>query len=199
MTKLFSASRRLIALGLLLAAGGACAHPGHDTGGAFAGLVHPLGLDHLLAMVAVGLWSVAALPAGQRLRGPAAFVLAMVLGAAIGAWSAAPALVEPGIALSVAMFGVLIAWPRLVPGAAGLALVTLAGALHGLAHGAELPAGGGFAAYAFGFVATTALLHAAGLGLGHQLHALPQRLARWSTGALGGCLGLAGLVLLAQA
>lgn len=185
------------ALLLLFAAGSAAAHPGHG-GGAVAGLLHPLGLDHLLAMVAVGLWSAAALPPAQRLRGPAAFVLAMVAGAAFGAWAAAPALVEPGIALSVAMFGVLIARPRMLPPMAGLALVAAAGALHGLAHGAEGPAGAGFAAYALGFVATTTLLHAAGLGLGRALLALPQALSRWTQRLLGAGLGLAGLALIAH-
>lgn len=192
-----------LALALLAAAGGALAHPGHpDTQGAsaFAGLVHPLGLDHLLAMVAVGLWSAAALPAAQRLRGPAAFMLAMLVGAVGGAWVQAPALVEPGIVASVLAFGLLIALPRLLPGAAGLAVVAAAGLLHGLAHGAELPGGlaGGFAGYALGFLATTALLHAAGLALGRQLLALPQRLARASRTALGGGLGLAGLALATQ-
>ncbi|MBP6900378.1 MAG: HupE/UreJ family protein [Burkholderiaceae bacterium] len=192
---------RSLALGLALAtaAGGALAHPGHGSASALAGLAHPLGLDHLLAMVAVGLWSAAVLPASQRLRGPAAFVLAMLAGAALGTWTRAPALVEPGIAASVAVLGLLIALPRLLPGTAGLALVAVAGALHGLAHGAELPAstgwGNGFAAYAFGFVATTVLLHAAGLGLGRQLLVLPQRLARASQAALGGGLGLVGLAL----
>jgi urease accessory protein len=191
--------RRLpLALVLLAAAGTAAAHSGHDGHSAFAGLAHPLGLDHLLAMVAVGLWSAAALPPAQRLRGPAAFLLAMLAGAALGAWLHAPSFVETAIAASVLMAGPLIAAPRLLPAPAGLALVAAAGLLHGLAHGAELPAGGGFAPYAFGFVATTALLHAAGLGLGRQLLALPQRLSRWGQAVLGGGLGAAGLALIAN-
>lgn len=190
--------RLALALALLAAAGTASAHAGHHGTSAFAGLAHPLGLDHLLAMVAVGLWSASALPPSQQLRGPAAFLLAMLAGAALGVGLQASVAVEMAIAASVLMAGPLIAVPRLLPAPAGLALVAAAGALHGLAHGAELPAGGGFAAYAFGFVATTALLHAAGLGLGRQLLALPQRLARWGRGALGGGLGLAGLALIAQ-
>jgi len=189
--------RGAVALVLLAGAGAAVAHPGHGEG-AFAGLTHPLGPDHLLAMVAVGLWSAAVLAPAQRLRGPAAFLVAMIIGAALGAAAPVPAFVEGGIAVSVALFGLLIVAPRLLPASAGLVLVAAAGALHGLAHGAELPAGGGFAAYAFGFVTTTALLHAAGLGLGRQLLALPQRLARWSRVALGGGLGLFGLALAAQ-
>ncbi len=200
----------LLATGLLVLAGAAGAHPGdhgHALPGALsavlAGLSHPLGLDHLLAMVAVGLWSAAAWPPAQQLRGPAAFLLALVLGAAaglmLGAWPSAPAVVEFGIAGSVLLLALLLGWPRLLPRIAGLALVAAAGALHGLAHGAELPAGSGFVPYALGFVATTALLHAAGLGLGRQLLALPQRLAGWGQGLLAGGLGVAGLALLLQA
>lgn len=191
----------LITLVLLAAAGGAAAHPGHpDTGsGVLAGLAHPLGLDHLLAMLAVGLWSATALPAGRRLHGPLAFLATLLAGAAVGAVTSAPSLVEPAIAASVLLFGLLIAAPRRLPGTAGLALVALAGALHGLAHGAELPAGGSPALYAMGFVTTTALLHAAGLALGHELRTLPQRLAGAAHAALGSGLGLAGLALLVRA
>lgn len=201
MTKRF-----VIAAGLLLAAAGsAFAHPGHvgadgaGQAGIVAGFAHPLGLDHLLAMVAVGLWSASALPAPRRLHGPLAFLAAMVAGAVLGRGLALPAVVEPALALSVLMFGGLVALPRLLSAGTGLALVALAGALHGLAHGAELPAASGFAGYAFGFVATTALLHAAGLALGGQLRMLPQRLAGWSTRALAGGFGAAGLALLLQA
>jgi len=195
--------RSLLAAGTLLAlAGNALAHPGHGAGGTgpslFAGLAHPLGLDHLLAMLAVGLWSATVLPAGRRLQGPAAFLLAMVAGALLGHGLGAPALVEPALAFSVLGFGLLLALPRLLPAAAGLGVVALAGLLHGLAHGAEWPAAGGFAAYAFGFVATSALLHSAGLALGGQLAGLPQRLAAWSVRALAGGLGAAGLALVAQ-
>lgn len=198
--------RSLMALGLLLAAAGtASAHPGHLGGdssapaGILAGFVHPLGLDHLLAMLAVGVWSATALPAARRLQGPMAFMAAMVAGAALGRGLAAPGVVEPALALSVVVFGGLIALPRLLPAASGLALVVLAGGLHGLAHGAELPPGGGFAGYAFGFLATTALLHAAGLALGGQIGALPLRLAGWSTRVVAGGLGAAGMALMWQA
>lgn len=193
----------LAALVLLASAGAALAHPGHPAVGSaepglLAGFAHPLGLDHLLAMVAVGLWSAIALPAGRRLQGPAAFLAAMVGGALLGRVLGAPALVEPALALSVVALALLIALPHRLPAGAGLALALAAGGLHGVAHGAELPAQGGFAAYAFGFVATTALLHAAGLGLGQQLRTLPQRLAGWSTRALALGMSVAGLVLLVQ-
>lgn len=198
--------RSMIAAGLLLAAAGtAFAHPGHPgsdgvaQAGILAGFVHPLGLDHLLAMLAVGLWSATALPAGRRLQGPAAFLAAMVGGAVLGRGLALPGLVEPALAISVLVFGGLLAVPRLLNASTGLALVLLAGGLHGLAHGAELPEAANFAGYAFGFVATTALLQAAGLALGGQIRMLPQRLAGWSTRALASGFGLAGLALLLQA
>ena len=78
------ARRGLIPLSMLLAAGVAQAHPGHGAHGLTEGLAHPLGLDHLLAMVAVGMWSAAALPARRALMGPAVFVLALLAGAAAG-------------------------------------------------------------------------------------------------------------------
>ena len=186
-------------LALLAAAGPALAHPGHagpDTVGLLAGLLHPLGADHLLAMLAVGLWSAVALPLQRRLQGPAAFLGAMLAGAVAGRALGAPGLVEPALALSLPAFGLLIALPRLLPAGGGLALVLLAGALHGLAHGAEAPAAAPFAGYAFGFVATTALLHVGGLALGRQLAALPQRLSRASLRVLAGGLGAAGCALL---
>ncbi|MFO1338539.1 MAG: HupE/UreJ family protein [Burkholderiaceae bacterium] len=183
---------RLAALALLLAAGAAQAHTGHGTATAFEGLAHPLGWDHLLAMVAVGLWSARALPAGRRALGPLAFMAALAAGAAAGAAGWGGPLVEPGVALSVALFGAMLLLARRLPLAAGLVATAAAAAVHGLAHGAELPAGGGFAAYAAGFLATTAVLHAAGLGLGGLLRDAGTR--TWQ--ALGGTLGLAGLALL---
>jgi urease accessory protein len=191
-----------LGIGLLALAGSAAAHPGHGAigdSGVLAGFAHPLGIDHLLAMVAVGLWSALVLPAGRRLHGPAAFLAAMLGGAVAGRALGAPALVEPALAASVLAFAALIAAPRLLPLRGGLGVVALGGLLHGLAHGAELPEAAGFAGYAFGFVATTALLHAAGLALGAQLARLPRRMAGWSTRAVAGGLGAAALLVLAHA
>lgn len=186
---------RLAAVTLALATAAAQAHTGHDTGSLFAGLAHPLGLDHLLAMVAVGVWSVLALPAGRRWAGPFVFMTGLAAGAAAGVAGIALPLVEPAIALSVVVFAAMLARPRALPAAAGLALTALAAALHGLAHGAELPAGAGFAAYAAGFLGTTGLLHALGLGLGRVIAPLQ----RWVWHLLASGLGLAGLTLLARA
>lgn len=188
--------RSLGAVAALAAAGSAAAHTGHATTSVFAGLAHPFGLDHLLAMVAVGVWSAAALPAGRWLVAPALFMLALTLGALAGAAGVALPFTESAIAASVALFGLMLLGARQLPAAAGLALVAAAGALHGLAHGAELPAGGTFGAtfgsYALGFLATTALLHASGLTLGRVLLSLQRR--AWQ--AVGAGIGLSGLVML---
>ncbi|HEX6363908.1 MAG TPA: HupE/UreJ family protein, partial [Albitalea sp.] len=88
-----------------------------------------------LAMAA-GLWSAVALPAGRRLAGPLAFMLALLAGAAAGALAGAPPLVELGIAASVVVFGALLVAPRALPASAGLAWIAVAALLHGLAHGA---------------------------------------------------------------
>lgn len=186
--------RTLGAIAALAATGAAQAHTGHGTDSLFAGLAHPLGLDHLLAMVAVGTWSAVALPAGRRVAGPATFLAALLAGAVAGAAGMALPLTETAIAASVLLFGLMLAFARQVPVGAGLALTAAAALMHGLAHGAELPAGGLFAGYAAGFVVTTALLHAAGLGLGRAMAHLQARV--WQV--LGGAVGLTGLVLLAR-
>ena len=182
-------SRAAAALALAGTAGTAAAHPGHAEGLA-AGLAHPfLGLDHLLAMLAVGLWSARALPATRRWQGPAVFVATMLTAALAGV--ALPG-VEIAIAASVVLCGVLVAQGRALGANTGLALVALAALAHGLAHGAEAPAGG-FAPFAAGFVAATAALHGAGLALAVRAQRLPA-LAWTVTGA---ALGAGGLAMLA--
>jgi urease accessory protein len=187
--------RILTLLALLGAASAASAHTGHGTHSLFEGLSHPLGLDHLLAMVAVGTWSAVALPGAKRWAGPLTFLGAMVAGALLGAMGLALPGTEAGIALSVVMFGAMLVAGQRLPQGAGLALIAAAATLHGLAHGAELPVGGSFAAYAAGFGATTALLHVAGVGLGTALR--DAQAVVWR--GLGGALGATGLLLLARA
>lgn len=188
-------TRRLAVAGaLLVLAGTAAAHTGHGTHGFFAGLEHPFGLDHLLAMVAVGVWSAAALRGARRWLGPLAFVGAMTLGAAFGAAGHAPAFVEPAVAASVLLLGLMLVFVRRLPPASGLALISASAALHGLAHGSELPAGAGFATYAAGFVLTTVALHFGGLGLGSQL----DRARVWVWRVAGALVGAAGLLMLVR-
>lgn len=186
--------RGAAALGLALAAGTASAHTGHGTESLFQGLAHPLGLDHLLAMVAVGVWSAAAFDGARRWIAPLTFLAAMTAAALLAMAGLALPFVEHGIALSVAMFGAMLAFAKRVPAAPGLALVAAAAALHGVAHGAELPAGASMAGYALGFLATTAALHAGGVGLGVAL----RERGAWIWRSGGALLGLTGVVLLAR-
>lgn len=186
--------RGACAAALLLAAGTASAHPGHGATSLFEGLLHPFGADHLLAMVAVGLWSAAALPGARRWLGPLTFLSAMGAGALLAIAGLALPYLETGVAASVLVFGAMLLCARRLPAAAGLTLVALAAALHGLAHGAELPVGASVAGYMTGFLASTALLHAGGVGLGVALRERGSRL--WQ--ALGASLGAAGLLLLAR-
>jgi len=189
------------ALALTALAGTAAAHPGHDTTSLAAGLAHPLGLDHLLAMAAVGTWSAGAFSGQRRLQGPAAFVLALLAGATGGLWLARQGLALPalelGLAFSVVLMGALLAVGRRLGTGAGLSLVVATGLLHGLAHGAELPAGGAFAPYAAGFVIGTGVLQLAGLALGDRISRLQARAQRWAWPVLGSVVGTAGLVLAA--
>ena len=183
---------------LLLAAGAAQAHTGHGTSGVFDGLVHPFGLDHLLAMVAVGVWSVSALPANKAWWGPAAFMLALVLSAALGAMGVSVPFLEQMISLSVVLFGVMLVFSRLrMPVGLGLGLVAVAASLHGLAHGAETPETG-FATYAAGFLLTTAALHVGGVMAGLGLRRYLARQAVWAVSGLGAMCGGAGIYLFSQ-
>lgn len=186
--------RAEVALAALLGTGAAFAHPGHGAVVSLGeGLAHPFGIDHLLAMVAVGVWSAAALPAGRRAAGPIAFLAAMAAGAGLAMAGVALPFVEAGVAASLLVFGAMLAFATRVPAGAGLALIAAAASLHGFAHGAELPAGASLAGYALGFLATTALLHGGGVGLGGVL----RRRAAALMQAIGAVLGATGLVLLA--
>jgi urease accessory protein len=186
--------RAAVALTLAALAGSAAAHTGHGTHGFFAGLEHPFGLDHLLAMVAVGVWSAAALQGTRRVWGPVCFVSAMTLGAALGVAGIELPFVEHGISASVVIFGLMLMLATRLPPAVGLALIAASASLHGLAHGGEIPEGSSFAAYAAGFVLTTATLHLGGLGLGLRLNRARPMVWR----VLGAVVGSAGLVMLAR-
>lgn len=128
-----------------------------------AGFAHPFtGLDHLLAMVAVGLW--AGMNGGRALWAwPAAFVTLMLAGGVLGAAHVTLPLVETGILASVVVLGVAVAASLRVPTALGAVLIGAFALLHGYAHGAELPAGASAARYMTGFVLATALLHSIGV------------------------------------
>lgn len=187
------------ALGLALAAGlvaqAAQAHTETVTGGGFVrGFLHPFnGGDHLLAMVAVGIWG-AVLGAPLLWVLPVTFPMLMVFGAVAALAGLTLPAIEPGIALSVIVLGGAIAtfWRAPVP--AAVAVVGFFGFLHGFAHGRELPAAASPAAYATGFVLASGLLHATGIAIG-LVRALPR--GETVLRVLGGVITLAGLWLLA--
>lgn len=159
-------ARKFLPLLALLASPLALAHPGHGESGLIAGLAHPVfGLDHLLAMLAVGLW---AIQSGERRWWalPAAFVAMMLAGAGMAmAGFYVPAWVEGGIALSLVLFGLLLGAAARLPLFAGVALIGGMALLHGLAHGSEWPEGTAAAGYMIGFALSNIALHAAGAGL----------------------------------
>ena len=192
--RLRAASLVLSALALLGAAAPALAHTNRDVGaGLLSGLLHPLtGLDHLLAMVAVGIW-------GTQLGAPAVwllpltFPLVMSFGGVLGVRAVPLPAVEIGVAASAAVLGlmILLSARPLLSVAAGI--VGAFAVFHGHAHGAELPAAAEPFAYGLGFVLVTGLLHAAGIAIG--------LLDRWPAGALtlrglGAVIGGIGLYLL---
>lgn len=183
---------------LLLAAGAAQAHTGHGTSGWSEGLTHPMGFDHLLAMVAVGIWSVSALPAHKAWWGPATFMLSLVASAVLGHMGVSLPFLEQMISLSVVLLGVMLVLTQVkLPTALGLGLVALAACLHGLAHGMETPATG-FAAYAAGFLVTTAALHFGGVTAGLALRRYLAQKTTWAMAGLGTLLGGSGVYLFSQ-
>jgi urease accessory protein len=144
----------------------ALAHSGHGESSFMTGLLHPLfGLDHVIAMVAVGLWgAVLGRPALYVL--PIVFPLVMVVGGMMGMNGIALPYVEPGIAASAIALGLMVALMARPPLWVASLMVGVFALFHGHAHGAELPTGMGAAPYVLGFIAGTAALHGVGIGLG---------------------------------
>ncbi len=186
----------LTTIALSLAASPAFAHLNPAEHGSFAaGFSHPLsGLDHILAMVAVGLW--AAMLGGRALFVvPAAFVGVMLLGFVAGLSGMPLPFVEPMILASVVVLGLLVALALRVPAAAGAIIVGFFAFFHGHAHGAEIGAAA-FASYAAGFAISTALLHGAGILAGLGLGRLGARdKALVAMRITGGATALAGIAL----
>ncbi|WP_162457853.1 HupE/UreJ family protein [Mesorhizobium tianshanense] len=162
--------------------------------GFFAGLEHPLfGLDHLLAMVAVGMIGARAGGRGVALV-PQFFVSAMVAGALLGMAGIGLPSLETGIALSLVIFGAMVGLARPLPLATAAALTILFGLFHGNAHGLEIPDSASSIAYAAGFTLGTSMLHAIGV-----LSVV--KLARWPTTVrtAGVATSLVGMAMAAQA
>jgi urease accessory protein len=159
--------------------------------------MHPLlGLDHLAAMVAVGLWSaLAARKAGPELAwGPVGFAGMLLVGAVLGLQGVAVPAVEPMIAASLLVTGLLVVSRWRVPGLVAAAGVGLFAVFHGVAHGQELAGQASAWPTLAGMLAATALLHGAGLAAGW---ALRQRTV-WISRAAGMAVALMGGALLAQ-
>lgn len=178
--------RRTIQSGLpvlaILSPAFAHAHSMHDGTSFVGGFLHPLmGLDHLLAMLGVGIISV--LIGGRAIFWvPAAFVAAMLFGGTLGVFGVALPYVELGIAMSVLLLGVGIAAPRQLPMLVSMAVVGLFGTLHGNAHGVEMPHAAAPAFYSLGFILATSVIHLLGVGIGfipmlHWKNRLPMRVA----------------------
>ena len=184
---------------LLLVPALAIAHPGHGAeglahgeAGFIDGLVHPFtGLDHLAAMLAVGVWS--ALAVRPVWLAPAAFVALLVAGAAAGFLGVVVPAVEPMIAASLLVLGLLVAWQRKMPMALAAGLTGAFAFFHGAAHGMELAGSTQWLALA-GMVVATATLHAAGIALGHLVMARH----RWLSLAAGASTALLGATLLVR-
>ena len=170
----------------------ALAHSGLEHAVSFAsGFAHPWsGLDHMLAMLAVGLWAGA--NGGRALWAwPVVFVGVMLVGGALSIAGFALPMVEPGILASVIVLGLLVLAAIRLPVVAGATLVALFALLHGHAHGAELPAEAAAASYAAGFAGATALLHGVGLGVAHLATGARGTLALRTAGALVAVAGVA--------
>lgn len=184
----------LMATGLMVTATVASAHAGHDAGTGFtSGLLHPmLGLDHLLAMAAIGFWSVRQ-SATLKNSTPLFVIGGMILGAGLAWGGLSLPGVETGIAFSVLLAGILIATMAKLPTAVGGSLVGAFMVFHGFAHGAEMPAGSALVAYLAGFSIATLALTFVGRGLGALMQKTDNRFGR----VLGGVVAATGAVLAA--
>jgi urease accessory protein len=201
-----STDKILFAFMLLTLSGTAFAHPGHQVSGFAAGLMHPFsGLDHLLAMVAVGLWAAQSDRKNQSSKInkgdkhkiwllPATFMTTLVIGAAVATqWRSLP-LVEAGIATSVLALGLLIALSLQLPITLSIVVTGLFGLLHGYAHGLALPASTSPIAYALGFLFATAALHLGGIATGVATRKRYELLAKM----LGLAITASGIYLLSS-
>lgn len=191
-----SGAALLLGLGLALRPAAAAAHvPGGEVAGLLSGLLHPVsGLDHVVAMLAVGLWG-AQLGAPALWLLPVTFPMVMALGGMLGLLGVHVPGVEVGIALSAVLLGLMVLRAARPPWLPAAALVGLFAVFHGHAHGTELPEGAHGLLYSLGFVLATGAVHAAGIAIG-LVH-------RWPVGRLalrvaGAGVTSAGLVFLAR-
>lgn len=139
---------------------------GAEGAGFVTGLAHPFtGLDHLLAMIAVGIWA-AQMGGSAVWRLPLSFIAMMAVAAAISASGFSFPALEPLIAASVVLLGLMVVFAIRLPVNLSILLVGLLAVFHGYAHGLEIPQASSAILYGSGFVLATALLHLTGIGLG---------------------------------
>lgn len=176
----------------------ALAHPGHGSPGTalFAGLSHPMtGLDHLYAMLAVGLWSALAhTTIRTALWTPISFLCLLLTGSLLGSTGVFLPFIEPMIMASLLVLGLLVASRASLPSWAGMALIGFFALFHGLAHGSELPVGSNAAAFIAGFMMSTFALHVVGLAAGLTL----KRRTSWLTRLAGAGIAFYGVSLFAS-
>lgn len=182
-------SRFAASLPLLFVATAALAHTDTHAGGFISGLSHPIsGLDHVIAMVAVGLWG-AFLGAPAIWVLPVVFPLVMAFGGALGVMGVPLPGIETGIALSGVVLGLLIAFAVRAPIWVAAVIVGVFAIFHGHAHGTELPDAANPFAYGIGFVVATGLLHLSGIALGFLIGSRAGRIVVRATGAVIAALG----------
>ncbi|MCA0922959.1 HupE/UreJ family protein [Pseudooceanicola nanhaiensis] len=189
------ARRLCLAIPLALIAAQASAHTGEGINTGFAsGFWHPiLGWDHVVAMVAVGMWGAfLGTPAIWIL--PVVFPLVMAFGGALGIIGVPIPMVETGIALSGVVLGLLVAFAVRAPIWVAAVIVGLFAIFHGHAHGAELPEAFSAYGYAVGFVVGTGLLHLAGIGIGFLTQSQVGTMVVRAAGGLVALVGAAFLV-----
>ncbi|OHV80081.1 nickel permease HupE [Ensifer sp. LCM 4579] len=179
-------------LAALALPGIAHAHVGLHTDGALAGLGHPFsGLDHILAMVAVGFWA-STLGGKARCIVPSAFVALMAVGGVMGVYGLPLPMVETAIALTVAVLGLLVALEVKVPTPVAATVVGICALFHGHAHGIELPAMALAWDYVAGFLTATIALHAVGIDLASlrfgKARQGAMRIAGWAVALAGAAL-----------
>ena len=175
----------------------AAAHTGSLSGGFLGGFTHPLfGPDHVVAMVAVGLWG-AFLGAPAMFVLPIVFPLVMAVGGVLGILGVSLPGAEIAIAASAIVLGLMVASAARPPLWIAATIVGAFAIFHGYAHGAELPAGTDAAAYSIGFVKATGLLHLTGISLGLTVRWPDGRVGVRGTGAAIACAGLVFLWRLA--
>lgn len=183
------------AIFFVFAPAAALAHPGHDgAGGLVHGFLHPVtGIDHVLAMIAVGV--LAAQYGGRALwLVPMSFLVAMAAAGATGMAGIPVQIVEAGIGLSVVALGLVIAFQIKPPTLVAMLVVGFFALFHGYAHGTEMPNGVAGLSFAAGFLVATALLLGAGVGLGLLLQR--RTLSRRLIQAGGGAMALVGIAVL---